>query len=105
MEGKQRGDIGKETKRAFVLASKRKKKKKIQSGKCTHVCEEEGDRETGRVGRKGRIEGGLLSASSDRREADLQQQVLEDRETESDTRRERYIEEHQVVEEKRLSCK
>lgn len=73
--------------------------------KCMHVCEEGEERKTGRVRRKERKEGGLLSASSDRRKADLRQQVLEDRKTESDTRRARYIEEHEVVEEKRLSCK
>lgn len=62
----------------------------------------EGEDKTGR----GKTErGGLLSASSDRREADLRQQVLEDRETVPDARREKYIYKHQVVEERKLSRK
>lgn len=40
---------------------------------------------TGRFGLRGRIEGGLLSASSDSREAALRQQVLVDREELSQT--------------------
>lgn len=53
------------------------------------VCDKGEERKTGRVGRSGRMEGGLLLASSGRREADFRQQVLADRETDSQTLRER----------------
>lgn len=59
--------------------------KTVQSVQRMHECEEGEERRTGKIGREGRIEGGLLSASSDRREADLRQQVLEERERLSQT--------------------
>ena len=63
-----------ETERRERLCSPRNKNREML------VCVEERERERGEDGK-----GGLLSASSDRREADPRQQVLEDRETQSQT--------------------